>query len=845
MKTKFPSLSLLLSVFVPIALFGQPTTRIRTSPPKSWVEKFDIDKHAVPESGQESSFYYLLVDEQENVAEQEKYIHYAYKILTSAGVQQMSDLSIDFDPAYEKLIFHVVAIHRDGKIISQLSNNIRTIQREQSMDRYLYDGSFTAVINLSDVRVGDIVEYAFTRKGYNPVYDGYVSRKIDLNFGSAYEKGIYRLIAPSSLTLSIKYVNTDVKAEETRRGNLTSYTWVTRRVKGYDSDDHQPEWYDPYSSILITNFKGWAEMAAWCAKRYHVSDQEMSIVRNEIYPQFKGRDQDEYALRVIRFVQDEIRYLGFESGLNSHKPHAPAEVYNQRFGDCKDKSLLLSTLLKVNGIEAYPVLVNTSYREKITEMLPSTNAFDHCVVQFTLHDRSYYIDPTISDQGGSLDSYYFPAYGAGLVVNANTTGLAELPSPSPASTSEIQTFDVDSIGGVGRLTIQTTYTGSDAEQQRSYFSKNNLESVTKDFVTYYANIYPDIEKLEAVGIKDDRARNIFVVVEKYSIPSFWKPKEDKPSKIYCEFYPQTLESYFNVSKSTQRKAPYRVTYPLDFSHKIIVNLPEAWSVANDHEAIETDFYQYEYDVQYENNRITLMTHYKTKSASIPTDQFSKFVEDHGRMMSNLSYLLSYDPSLVKQVPTKMPGVLVSFVSLAIGTWLVFWLYLDYDPKPYYPAAWAQPIGGWLILVAIGISLTPFRLLYSFISEDFILSGQGWLSMWYADNYAYFILLLAEHVYNVVFFMFSIVVAILFFHRRSSAPFLISILYGLSCVVTIADTLLASQIDPNTEVNRAEITRSIFSVIVWIPYFQMSQRVKRTFVKIRHDDTEQATVPGNP
>ena len=843
MKTNAVILSFLLSVFFSISLFGQPATRIKTSPAKSWVEKFDIDRQAIPEPGQESSFYYLLLDEQENIQEQEAYVHYAYKILTSAGVQQMSDLSVDFDPAYEQLIFHVIAVHRDGKRIDQLSSkNIRTIQREQSMDRYLYDGSFTAVINLSDVRVGDIVEYAFTRKGYNPVYDSYISRKIGLNYGAAYEKGIYRLLAPASLDLSFKYVNTDHRPQVAKRDGLTSYTWETQRVKGYISDEHEPEWYDPYSYVLITSFSNWAEMAAWCAKRYQVSDKDMKIVMEDIYPRFASSNPDEYALKVIRFVQDEIRYLGFESGLNSHKPHPPGEVYNQRFGDCKDKSLLLSTLLRAKGIESYPVLVNTSYGEKIADMLPSTNAFDHCVVQIKLRDRVLYVDPTINDQGGSLDEYYFPAYGKGLVVSASTTEMVDFPLPGHASTAEVQTFDIDSIGGAGVLTVQTTYTGSEAESQRSYFSRNSLESVMKHYTTYYANTFPDIEKLEDVQTQDDRAANIFVVKEKYKIPSFWKPYEDNGSKIYCEFYPQTLEPYFNVSKSTQRTAPYRLPFPLDYSHTTIINLPEAWNVASDHKTIETDYYLYDYDVQYENNRITLSHRYTTKKSSIPTGEFPTFVKDHGKMMSNLSYMVSYDPSQIKQSTTKIPGMVLSLISLAIGGGLAFWLYSGYDPKPYYPAAWGQPLGGWLILVAIGITITPIRLLVSFITEDFILSGQGWLSMWYAGNYGYFLMLFAEHIYNVVFFMFAFVVLVLFFQRRSSVPLLISIFYGASCVVTIADTLLALQIDPNGEVDRSEITRSIFGALIWIPYFQMSQRVKRTFVNIHRDEAEQMREP---
>lgn len=170
---------LFLAVFTKSS--GQ-SSKIKTAPEKAWIAVETFDKSAVPPAGQEGSSYYLLIDEQENISEQEYYTHYAYKILTSEGVQQMSDLSFSFDPAYEQLTLHALRIHRVGAVIDKLPKDIRTIQREQSMDRFLYDGSLTAVINITDVRVGDIIEYSFTKKGYNPAYSGYVSRKVYFNY---------------------------------------------------------------------------------------------------------------------------------------------------------------------------------------------------------------------------------------------------------------------------------------------------------------------------------------------------------------------------------------------------------------------------------------------------------------------------------------------------------------------------------------------------------------------------------------------------------------------------------------------------------------------------------------
>ena len=722
--TRFILIVLFIGIYY--SSFCQSSSQVKIIPAKSWVKEIAFNKSAKPVSGQESSYYYQLIDEQENVPLQESFSHYAYKILSNDGLQQMSDLNVDFDPSYEQLFFHKLLIHRNGIAIDQLPKKIKTVQREQSMDRYLYDGSVTAVINLTDVRVGDVVEYAYTRKGYNPVYEGNFSRKISLNFSTAFEKLHQRIIIPTSLPLTFKYFNGEYTPEIQTANGQTTYTWALNKVNGLDYDNRTPGWYNPYSFVLLTSFKNWGEVAQWSVKRYQVSEKEKQVIANEVVPEFKSASDEEYALKVIRFVQDEIRYLGFESGLNSHKPHPPMDVYKQRFGDCKDKSLLLTTLLNAKGIEAYPMLLNTTSKDKLADQLPSTNAFDHCVVQATLNGKTFYVDPTINNQGGTLYNSYFPSYGKGLIVKSSTTDIIDLPEPALSTISEVQTFDLAAIDGEAMMTIVTTYKGAEAEGQRSYFANDNLASIQKAYINYYGNLHPDIETFDSIQTEDNREANIFIVREKYKIPKFWQPYKEPDQKLYCEFYSLTMESYFSVSKAA-RTTPYRLQYPLDHSNEMIINLPEEWTITPNAVSIDNDYYEYDYSTDYSDKRITILTRYRTKQSFIPVERFKEFIDDHAVMMSNLNYRLTYDKALVKAASNKWPGAILTITVLLCGVVVIFWLYRNYDPQPHYPATWGQPIGGWLVLVAFGLSITPIRLVFSFVTKDYLLDGAGWIS----------------------------------------------------------------------------------------------------------------------
>ncbi|MFX4929726.1 transglutaminase-like domain-containing protein, partial [Acinetobacter baumannii] len=65
-----------------------------------------------------------------------------------------------------------------------------------------------------------------------------------------------------------------------------------------------------------------------------------------------GGTQSDQALRALQFVQEQIRYVSISIGPGAVRPADPATVLERRFGDCKDKTLLLVTILRALGIDA-------------------------------------------------------------------------------------------------------------------------------------------------------------------------------------------------------------------------------------------------------------------------------------------------------------------------------------------------------------------------------------------------------------------------------------------------------------------------------------------------------------
>jgi Protein of unknown function (DUF2569) len=154
----------------------------------------------------------------------------------------------------------------------------------------------------------------------------------------------------------------------------------------------------------------------------------------------------------------------------------------------------------------------------------------------------------------------------------------------------------------------------------------------------------------------------------------------------------------------------------------------------------------------------------------------------------------------------------------------------------------EGIGGWLILVGIGLVVDPFLLLFAASTDVRILAG---------PNHALIgprlpgvvPLLSLEFFANAVLFAGTIVLAVLFFREKRRFPHLYQFWLGFSFVAKLAEYTFALHLVPQADWPEAgtvvqnmqsklafDTLRAAIAAIVWIAYFQYSRRVKATFVR---------------
>lgn len=812
------------------------------SAPENWVKTISPELNAkIDEKETDGGVAYLLVDIQENIAKQSTFCHYTYKILNSNGSQNMSDIEVSFDPTFQKVYFHSLVIYRNGTRIDILkTHDFQTFRRETDRERYLYDGTVTSIINIKDVREGDIIEYSYTYKGYNPLMKGKFSSKQWLNYSMPIYHQYYSITTPADRTLKFYYNKPKTpKPKEYMLGKDKVYEWDTKNIRPILSDNFIPAWYTPYQQVFISEYNNWAEIVDWALPLYEIKNNDLSKIKSLYGEEI---DSNDYAsiTKAIRFVQDEIRYLGFEAGMGSYKPNRPEQVFNNRFGDCKDKSLLLVALLRSAGIRAYPMLVNTTLTsELINQEVSSPNSFDHCVVNISLDGDEYYIDPTLNYQGNILGEIHFPNYHYGLVIKKGEDALRKIEASRIPTVFINEVFRLRSFGGAAEYKVVTEYDNAQADYQRAMFKNSSIENISKSYIDFYGKLYPKIKVKEKLNYYDQYRdeSNIFMVTEKYNIENIWSKNTEDTALLYIEFFPLIIHSYLTHLTSSERTTPYALPERVRIVQQTKVFLPQPLIIEPKDFYVDHPSFSFSFSAlgSIDNKSIMLKYEYIVNQEYVRENEFTDFYNKQNQLRNNLSYFLTIDTSNIgNDFHPQLYLILFGLVALIIFIYLAIRVHVSYNPIPDRSYTPYNAIGGWLILVAIGVSLSPFLIGYDIFFGDTFFNNDVWVGKTEKKLTSLVIvgLFLALEIANLIL---SILVAIHFFQRRSSLPKLIIILFVYRIILSFLSLMVALYYGVDQSENLSAFIRTLIPSAIWIPYFYLSKRVYGTFTRRYNDD----------
>jgi hypothetical protein len=832
-------------------LHGQ-STNLSFAPQPEWVRPADWTTSA-PRVSQDKSqgTRYLLYERQDHPGRKESFMRVVLLMENETGVQDSGNLSFGFDPSYESLVLHRVTIHRNRQALDRLDKaKLKLIQPEPQWSEDVITGRQTALLFVEDLRVGDALEYAFTRRGQNPVIGDHYSSRMLVQSGQPLDRQRLRVIWSGPAPLHTRQ-HQITQQPATRNSGLTrDYLWDFTNLSAVVYEDNLPGGFEPFPYLEFSDFEDWARVVEWALPLYAIEATNLPPELRQLIAQWQGTavGSEETARLALQFVQDDLRYTGLELGPDSYRPTPPAETFEKRFGDCKGKSLLLCAILRAMGMEAHPALVNTTARESLARRLPSPFAFNHVIVKLQLPSGPVWMDPTISHQGGSLRTRHLPPYGLALEVRAGVTDLQSIPAGTAdearqnvATSVHIKDYDAPAA-----FTVITTSRGAGADNMRRHLARTDRKQISQDYLNYYARYYPGIESLAPFTVADDRARNVLTLQERYQIRDLWK-RDGTTKRWQADFVGESLLDMLTEPATRLRKMPLRLHHPQRREHEVTVHLPgRDWQIPNTSSEVRHDAFTFRYRREFAKSKLNLFyeceTHQPEISPARVADYLKKLKEMEAALGDTLFRMDNQPGAVFARINWLM--IVVALFGLGAATFFSARIWRTGAassslPPPYPDANSLNGLGGWLVLVGLGICLGPFtRVIPLAQNWEGFFAIDVWQNVATPQGADYHPLLgpllIFEVLSNAFLFVLNLLAIALFFKKRRAFPKVyIGLLLGGSILV-IADELLSLGIpllgDTKGTFNAASLVRTFAVSLLWCAYMLKSRRVQATFVR---------------
>jgi transglutaminase-like putative cysteine protease len=642
----FPSSSIAGAGPNSIKIFKSNSFKYQIALPSAWI---DENSYSIPSKKSHEPLNYLLLDHQVKFTPEstEEYYRYVERPLTTDGLEQVSTIEVVFNPAYQTLTWHAVSIIREGKVIERLnSSDIKLLQREEGLSQAIVDGYVTAVLVVRGTRKGDILDYSFTKTGRNPIFGPHIFYSSQMAWGVQIDQLHKRFIFETNDELQYQSYQFSHKPEITENKNQIEYKWAIQNTPTIFTESDLPNWYLSFPQVNFTTFNSWKKVSEWAAPLYSTR-----VIRNAELLKFVSGIQsltdEKKVLKALEYVQGEIRYLGIELGVNSHKPRGPDSVVEKRYGDCKDKTLLLISILALLDIPAYPALVSTYGGVPMLEYLPMPSEFNHVITRVELGDKIFWLDPTWNPQAGKLSQLGYKNFDYALVVGHPSLDLTAMPS-APESLTQIHTlekFNILSYEGAVDYTISTSYSGIEADYMRSSISNQGLTGMERNYLNYMTRLYPSIDQIKPLVLSDDKENNLLTLTETYRLKDFFRKKE---GVLSTDIFAFSLVDYLTIPNTAKRQSPLKYIYPVHVTHETHVKYPEYFnmSLSNNVPEIDTPYFNLRYTEDYRDQTIITKTEYESKAYFIPSSDVTSHIEALRRANKIISN--SYDTTYSKE-----------------------------------------------------------------------------------------------------------------------------------------------------------------------------------------------------
>lgn len=403
---------------------------------------------------------------------QAQYLGYRIKLL-HANALALGNISIAWNPASGAPIVHEIKLVRDGQTIDVLKDNsFEILRREDKLEAARLDGTLTAVLRVPDLRVGDELEVDMTTFSSDPALAHHKTGVLQLaaspspgryHLGLSWDKGQTPFLKTTP----------DMRAAMQTGERTVDFRFDNPAIVSPPSD--APTRYDWQRAVEFSDFTDWSAVSRHFAPLYAkaASLGSNSPVKSEAKRIAAAQGNPlARASAALKLVQQDVRYVYVGLNGGNLTPSSADETWQRRYGDCKGKTALLLALLSELGINAEPVLVNSSGGDDgLDQKLPIPQFLDHVLVRAHIDGATYWLDGTLPPVAPPGLKPVYPLKWV-LPLTERGSALEELPWQASNIPDEVSLYEIDARAGFDKpariVTTQIVRGVKGLEQQMQF-----------------------------------------------------------------------------------------------------------------------------------------------------------------------------------------------------------------------------------------------------------------------------------------------------------------------------------------------------------------------------------------
>ena len=276
---------------------------------------------------------------------------------------------------------------------------------------------------------------------------------------------------------------------------------------------------------------------------------------------------------LYQWVQENITYIAFEYATDGYIP-TPADVtLKNRYGDCKDKSLLLHEMLKSVSVKSNMTWIGTRDIPYSYSEIASPHTDNHMILTYIDDDTYYFLDPTGKYQPIDMPTSFIQGKEALIAIDKDSFQIQTVPilnslSNQFSDTIEM-TIDSDVLQGSG-TSIQKGYPKISFNNYLLRANKKEVDEKLKDILKKGNNKF----KLLSVSEPDLANYSKTILLDyQFQIPDHIKIYGDE---LYVNM--NLRKEMENLKLDKDRKTPFFIDYCVNYSYCFSLSIPEGYSL---------------------------------------------------------------------------------------------------------------------------------------------------------------------------------------------------------------------------------------------------------------------------